>query len=62
MTAQLKDMTEVVAPLLESADFGSEEEAVAKAEDLWERLNAGGHGTERKAEVVLLKSAVLMGG
>jgi len=58
-----EDLVEVVAPLLESADLcGSDSEAEALAEKLWEKLNENGLGTERKAEVVLLKSAVLMGG
>mmetsp|Transcript_41752 Transcript_41752/g.104344 ORF Transcript_41752/g.104344 Transcript_41752/m.104344 type:complete len:753 (+) Transcript_41752:38-2296(+) len=58
-----EDLVEVVAPLLESADLcSSDSEAEALAEQLWEKLNADGLGTERKAEVVLLKSAVLMGG
>jgi len=58
-----EDLVEVVAPLLESADLcSSDSEAEALAEQLWEKLSADGLGTEMKAEVVLLKSAVLMGG
>ena len=50
-----------MAPLLESSDFGSSDEAESMAGTLWDKLNEAGLGTERKAEVVLLKSAVLMG-
>jgi len=58
-----EDLVEAVAPLLTSAGLVPDDdagEALAKA--LWEKINISGSAGERKAEVQLLKSAVLMGG
>jgi hypothetical protein len=59
----LQDLLEVVSPLLLSADFVTEEsQAEATVDKLWKSLNDAGVGANSKPEVVLLKSAVLMGG
>lgn len=58
-----EDLIEAVGPLLTSADFVADDEAgEALAKVLWEKINLSGSAGERKAEVQLLKSAVLMGG
>ncbi|EKX41356.1 hypothetical protein GUITHDRAFT_88450 [Guillardia theta CCMP2712] len=59
-----EELVEVVAPLLVSSEFVSDEaEAEAVATRLWDALhNAEGVNKEKKPDVVLLKNAVLMGG
>ena len=58
-----EDMLELVAPLLVSADYISDESKADSIIDaLIERLSATVSGKSERPEVVLLKNAVLMGG
>ena len=58
-----EDMLELVAPLLVSADFISDESKAEPIIDtLIEKLSASVSGKTERPEVVLLKNAVLMGG